>query len=201
MTTQPTFAALLNLAQQPLFIGSNVPPLVMLTISKDQQLYKKAYNDYTDLDGDGILDTTYTHGVDYYGYFDSYKCYTYSTIDQRFEPATPRPGQVKNGNEPSNGPTNVDAKYCSALGVQATTWSGNILNWAAMSRMDAIRKLLYGGMRSTDQTFAAGGVNAETVLERSYLPTDAHAWAKYYTGTDIPRLTPFNTPLVDRAAF
>ena len=67
MTAQPTLAALLNLAQTPLFIGAAVPPQVMLTISKDQQLYKKAYNDYTDLDGDGQIETTYKHSIDYYG--------------------------------------------------------------------------------------------------------------------------------------
>src|SRR5262249_34931242 len=53
--------------------------------------------------------------------------------------------------------------------------------------MDAVRKLLYGGMRSTD-------TSSTTVLERSYLPTDAHSWAKYYNGADIAQLTPFNPP-------
>ena len=164
MTAQPTLAAFINFAQTPLFIGANVPPQVMLTISKDQQLYKKAYNDYSDLDGDGQIETTYKHSIDYYGYFDPTKCYDYSTVNQRFEPAS------------------VSAtKYC------AGNWSGNFLNWVAMSRMDAVRKLLYGGLRSTDTSSA-------TVLERSYLPTDAHSWAKYYNGTDIAQLTPFNPP-------
>ena len=63
-------------------------------------------------------------------------------------------------------------------------WSGNFLNWAAMTRMDTLRKLLYGGLRSADSA-------AQTVLERDYLPTDAHAFAKYYNGADISRLTPF----------
>ncbi len=31
-----------------------------------------------------------------------------------------------------------------------------------------------------------------TVLERQYLPTDAHAFAKYYNGPDIAQLTPFS---------
>ena len=34
------------------------------------------------------------------------------------------------------------------------------------------------------------------MLERAYLPTDAHAWAKHYNGTDIASLTPFNPPVV-----
>ena len=163
-TAQPTLAALLNLAQTPLFIGANVPPQVMLTISKDQQLYKKAYNDYSDLDGDGQIDTTYKHSIDYYGYFDPTKCYDYSAVNQRFDPAA------------------VSAtKYCVGK------WSGNFLNWVSMSRMDAVRKLLFGGLRSTD-------TSTTTVLERAYLPMDAHAWAKYYNGNDIAQLTPFSPP-------
>jgi type IV pilus assembly protein PilY1 len=161
MTAQPTLAALLNLAQSPLFIGATIPPQVMLTISKDQQLYKKAYNDYSDLDDDGVIETTYKHSIDYYGYFDPKKCYDYT--NNRFEPQF----------------VSAD-KYCGGK------WSGNFLNWVSMSRMDAVRKLLFGGMRSTD-------TNSVTVLERAYVPMDAHAWAKYYNGPDIAQLTPFSS--------
>ena len=177
MTTQSTFAALLSLPQVPLYAATATPPKVMLTISKDQQLFKKAYNDYSDLDGDGQLETTYKHSIDYYGYFDSSKCYTYNTSNNRFEPAS----------------VSAD-KYCTGQ------WAGNFLNWLSMSRMDAVRKLLYGGSRSTDQTNALDGSgnplspNAVTVLERAFMPTDAHAWAKYYNGSDIAQLTPFSPP-------
>ena len=54
-----------------------------------------------------------------------------------------------------------------------------------MSRMDIVRKVLYGGYRSTDDA-------DDTVLERAYIPSDAHSFAKFYNGTDINRLTPFN---------
>lgn len=155
----------------PLTSVNSVAPLVMLTMSRDHQLHYKAYNDYSDLVGstqgsppDGQLDTTYTHHFDYYGYFDPYKCYDYLAASNRFEPIS----------------VNTD-KYC------AGNWSGNFLNWMATTRMDAVRKLLYGGMR------AAGGDTASlTVLERSFLPTDAHSYAKYYEGSDLNRLTPFS---------
>ncbi len=166
----------LDLSPQPLFISSSIPPQVMLDVSKDQQLFRKAYSDYSDLDGDGQLETGYKHAIDYYGYFDPYKCYSYSSGNLRFEPNS-----------------SSSDKYCTGL------WSGNFLNWATMTRMDAVRKLLYGGLRSTDQTFAAGGANALTVLERAYLPTDAHAFAKYYNGADIDRLTPFTSPATPTA--
>ncbi len=160
----------INLARSPLYISGEVPPLVMLNVSKDHQLFYKAYNDFSDLDADSIIDTTYKHSISYYGYFDPNKCYSYNSGGGYFVPET------------------ISAnKYCNGQ------WSGNFLNWVSMSRMDAVRKLLFGGKRSID-------TSTLTVLERNYLPTDAHSWAKYYNGSDIAQLTPFNpsiTPPTD----
>ena len=144
----------------PNIISSTPKPMIMLNMSKDHQLFYRAYDEFSDLDGDGLPETTYKHAFTYYGYFDSFKCYTYSA------------GQFV----PSSVNTN---KYCSG------TWSGNFLNWATMARVDVLRKVLYGGMRTTDTT-------ATTVLERAHLPTDAHAFAKYYKGSDLNKLTPFS---------
>src|SRR5688572_23310978 len=75
-----------------------------------------------------------------------------------------------------------------------------------MSRMDAVRKLLYGGLRQKDNAFDAATDPGLTVLERAYLPTHAHSWAKYYNPDPtsptyvaaetpyINRLTPFAAP-------
>ena len=162
-----------SISDTPAYLSAGVPPMVMLDISKDQQLFKKAYNDYSDLDGDGQLETGYKHAIDYYGYFDPTKCYTYA--NGRFEPFSVNLDK-----------TNLTTyKYC--FNAAANNWSGNFLNWISMTRMDAVRKLLYGGFRSFDGSGASG----TTVLERAYLPTDAHSWAKYYNGADINKLTPF----------
>lgn len=146
-------------------VEDGVTPRVVINTSNDHQLYFKAYNDYSDLDGDNIPETTYKHNIDYYGYFDAYKCYEYDTTSERFEPIS-----------------ETSDKYCNN-GVSGQ-WSGNFLNWVAMSRIDAVRKVLFGGHRRVD-------TNEETVLERAYVPHDAHSWAKYYSGDDIPKLTPF----------
>ena len=181
-----TSFAVLSIYNAPLYVNASIKASVMLDISKDNQLYYKAFSDYSDLDGivdangNTGLETTYTHGVDYYGYFDSYKCYDYNSGSGRFEPRT---AQVHNKALPPNDPANLAAKYC------AGNWSGNFLNWVTMSRMDAVRKLLYGGFRRVD-----GVVGADTVLERSFIPTDAHSWAKYYSGADMNRLTPYTPP-------
>lgn len=147
-------------------IESVVSPQVVINSSNDHQLFFKAYNDYSDLDGDGEPETTYTHSVDYYGYFDNHKCYDYDSVNKRFEPAA----------------VTAD-KYCT--GANDDYWSGNFLNWTSMTRIDAIRKILFGGHRRVD-------TSTDTVLERAYLPPDIHAFAKYYEGADVNDLTPFN---------
>lgn len=151
----------------PPLLSDTATPLVMIGLSNDHQVYFKAYTDYDDLDGDGLLDTTYKNSIKYEGYFDSNKCYYYdaSASKLRFEPK-----YVTNDH------------YCTNASAE---WSGNFLNWATMTRIDEIRKVLYGGYRSTDAT-------NETVLERSFLPNDAHSFAKYYNGTDVDDLTPYN---------
>ena len=138
-------------------------PVIMLNMSKDHQLFYRAYNEFSDYNNDGQPDGGYIHANRYSGYFDPVKCYAYSTTSSRFVWAA-----------------DSTDKYCAS----GTGWSGNFLNWATMTRMDMVRKVLYGGYRSTD-------TNSLTVLERASLPMDAHSFAKYYTGSDIDRLTPY----------
>jgi type IV pilus assembly protein PilY1 len=155
----PVASAALSLEQTPLFIAST-EPRVMLVTSRDHQLSIKAYTDYSDLDGDGVLDTTYKDSFAYYGYFDSSKCYSYGS--GLYQPS----GTVTTGTHQCGG----------------STWSGNFLNWASMTRMDILRKTFFGGYRSTDTT-------TDTVLERHFLPYDVHAFVKVYTpGSGMPTI-------------
>ncbi len=172
---------MIQLFDAPFLVGERVPPFVMLAVTKDQQLFKKAYDDFSDLNRDGVTDTTYSHAIDYYGHFDSYKCYDYSDANKRFEPAS-----------------NTSDKYCSGK------WSGNFLNWATMTRMDALRKVLYGGLRSPNRSngdgsgLSDGDTATSTVIERAYLPNDAHSFTKYYDGGDTNKLTPFDNGSIER---
>jgi type IV pilus assembly protein PilY1 len=166
----PAHALDMNLSQQPLFLSPTVAPLNMLVVGRDHKLYYEAYNDYTDLDGDGTLDMRFKPGITYYGYFDSAKCYSYA--DGVFDPQR----AAATGNT-----CTVD-----------TEWSGNFLNYVTTARIDALRKVLYGGLRSTDTA-------TETILQRTYLPQDAHSWGKEYTsveadGYDISLYTPLSLP-------
>ncbi|MBK8187017.1 MAG: hypothetical protein IPK77_07120 [Cellvibrio sp.] len=159
-------------SQDPLFLVSPVKPIMMFNMSKDHQLFFKLYDDYSNIDNLPDIETTYKNTIDYYGYFDSQKCYIYNVADGRFTPNT----------------TPAVDHYCQATTDTTRYWSGNFLNWATMTRMDAIRKILYGGYRSTD-------TNTLTVLERAFLPNDAHSFAKWYGGSDLRRLTPYDPNL------
>lgn len=155
-----------TISQVPLFLTTAVDARVLLLLSRDHQLSVKAYTDYTDLSGDGTIDTTYNDAVTYYGYFGNNTCYTYTS--NRFEP--------------SAAATGPNSHHCSSK------WSGNFLNWATMTRMDVLRKVLYGGFRRTDTT-------SETVLERAFLPYDAHAFAKVFSTAseaDMLKYTPYS---------
>lgn len=177
-------AAPLNISNAPLFLNGSVPPLNMIVMGRDHKLYYEAYNDASDLNDDGVLDTKYKgfelkvpaptepgvsiYKIDYFGYFDSYKCYTFN--GSFFDPvAVVGAGKTCSGN-----------------------WSGDYLNYLTTARIDALRKVLYGGDRSTDST-------TDTILERTYVPQDAHSWGKEYTsiavdGYDIANYSPLSSP-------
>ncbi|MCU0754021.1 MAG: PilC/PilY family type IV pilus protein [Xanthomonadales bacterium] len=122
-----------NVAQGPLFLRTREAPLNMLVIGRDHKLFYEAYNDASDLNFDGKLDIGYRGhladdqgGVTYFGYFDSFKCYSYN--GGVFEPVS------------------VTAnKRCSGA------WSGDFLNYLTTARFDALRKVLYGGTRVVDE--------------------------------------------------
>lgn len=169
-----------SLSQTPLFVSESVPPLNMLVMGRDHSLYAPAYDNTSDLDGDGVIDVGYkghlpvgSGGLDYFGYFDSNKCYQYNS--NVFVPVS----------------VTAD-KTCAG-----DLWSGDYLNYLTTSRMDALRKVLYGGYRSTE-TAATGNSTSRTILERVYIRRDAHTWGSEYENTatngyNIRDYTPFNS--------
>ncbi|AMO55712.1 hypothetical protein GZ77_08755 [Endozoicomonas montiporae] len=164
---QRLLASSANYAFGPIQGSSRGIPQVMLTLSFDHELFKKVYDDYSDLDGDGLMDITYKDTINYAGYFESDWCYSHSL--SRFRPVARATG--------------TNGHSCNGA-----TWSGNFLNWGTMSRIDLVRKLIYGGMRSTDtQTL--------TILERGEIPNDWHAFNKVYEPQSgwpsLNELTPF----------
>lgn len=168
----------LVIPNQPMYIDNYNAPMVMLLMSRDHTLYGEAYNDFSDLASatgdpkakDGVPDTKYitNPSFKYYGYFNSDRCYLYQ--NNRFEPGSPA----------------VDKKCTSSLSGK---WSGDFLNYITTSRMDALRKVLYGGYRSVDK-------DDEIVLRSSYIPRDAHSWGKSYDKGQGYNITDY-TPITD----
>lgn len=193
-----------NYTAYPPFINKSVPPAVMVMMTKDHRLFFKGYNDLVDLDGkkdssgvpntpvgrtDGV-EITYADYIDYVGYFDSKKCYTYSSPADNSFASTGQFNPVGAAGNSSASGTSY-GHTCSG-----TNWSGNFLNWATMARIDIIRKVLYGGKRIQDDPGVATtltpvtGNFGTTVLGRTITPRDAHSWAKVYVGTNIAEFVP-----------
>lgn len=170
-------------AQEPLFLSIGAKPHIALVMSVDHELYKKAYTDYANLDGNSLTmtDTTYRDDFDYYGYFDSDWCYSYS--DNTTTPGSSFFTPHSKSTAPASGVGATKTHHC--VGTANDTWSGNFLNWLSMSRIDIVRRVLFGGKRSVDTA-------SQTILERAYLPKDVHAFAKTYGGAtqDISPYTP-----------
>jgi type IV pilus assembly protein PilY1 len=169
LAIQSGSSAPLNLRDVPIFLNESVAPLNMLVVGRDHRLYYEAYNDASDLDGDGLLDIGFKPSITYFGNFDSQTCYNYSS--NRFSPA---------------GGATQPLNTCSGR------WSGNWLNYMTTARIDALRKVLYGGRRIVDTA-------SETVIERSHIPQDAHSWGKSYTSVavdkyDITQYAPLPMP-------
>lgn len=165
----PPFTSDVTLPPVPSNISaSGLKPMLMVAASKDHTLFSPLYSDFEDLDGDGIIDTTFKPNFKYYGYFDSAKCYNYSSNNQFI---------------PVSMATVVAGKF--TCGVSNTgKWSGNFLNWNGMTKIDALRKMLFGGERLTDTA-------TNTILQIARVSRDSHSFVKYYRGTDIRDYTPF----------
>lgn len=112
----------IDVAQTPLYIGSNVPGNLALVPSVEFPTVVSAAN----------LQSTYTAAGTFVGYFDSTKCYAYRwdliEANRHFYPVSVNVGKTCPGQ----------------------FWSGNFLNWAATQTIDPFRSALTGGYRVRD---------------------------------------------------
>ena len=182
--TLAAFAALVSSAvtipNTPLVTQVTAKPMVMLVAGKDHKLFYEAYNDAGDIDGDGSIDIRFKPSITYYGLFDPKVCYKHNDKSDNTGLFTP---------DSAAGTLNT----CSGK------WSGNWLNYITTSRIDSLRKVLYGGYREVDST-------TQTILRRAYIPQDAHSWAKEYTseavdGYKIKDYTPIDPPDANKRHF
>ena len=144
---------------------TTVTPIAMIVESTDEQLFYKAYTDYTDMTGKGSPDITYNNAFQYQGYFNSDVCYTYSGAV--FTPSA-----------------TASTHACS------NAYSGNFMNWATMSRLDMLRFALYGGLRTVDTT--ANTVITRAIIPNDghawvkvYTGSDVSSYLPNVTGTSV----------------
>jgi type IV pilus assembly protein PilY1 len=165
----------------PLSVQTSAKPMIMLAMGKDHRMFYEAYNDASDIDGDGTLDIRFKPSIIYLGLFDSAVCYTHNEANDGTGLFTPSSVAV------------------GALKTCSSQWSGNWLNYITTTRIDALRVVLYGGTREVDTT-------SSTILRRAYIPQDAHTWAKEYTsiavdGYSIKDYTPLDLPANSKRHF
>ena len=193
----------------PFWLDGQTVPQVMLVLERDWKMFYPAYNNLSDLDGDGALDIGFNPGVTYVGYFDSDSCYAYIRGAGSGAPGggstsvttTGTTGYfVRSGKTLPQTQAEADAlaaargidgaalsSPASAHGVcvgggnrndGAGLWHGNWLNYSMTSRMDAIRKVLYGGKRVVDDP-------SRTILEMARVPANSNVWGGELYADDV----------------
>lgn len=144
----------------PMFLMNRVNPNVLFDMSIESPMVGAAYNDQPDGSCTGrpanesgyAIGTCYFKTEKYLGYFDSSKCYSYDTANNRFNPVS--------------GKTYTIGSTATCSG----DWSGNFLNWATMTAIDEFRWALTGGNRSSD-------TSSLTVLQRANQTlSKGHTW-------------------------
>ena len=162
MVTNAYGQAFSGLYSQPLIGSISAAPNILLTMQRDARLFVEAYDDASDINGDGVIDTKYnpalyqynpatgaytTNLLDYFGYFDSYKCYEYKTYAYGSGGTAGTVSAFVPIGDTDNG-----AKTCTGYAKDASgltkPWSGDFLNYLTTTRIDAMRKVLYGGKRT-----------------------------------------------------
>ncbi len=196
-------AAILGVSPEtaaPVHAAQGTAPLVLLTVARDHTLSFPAYNDMSDLNGDGVIDYRFNNKFTYLGLFNSNYCYTYlrtANINNDYFTPSARANPIND----------IAANPGGCLQTSPRTlWSGNWLNYMTTSRLDAMRVALYGGYREKDDVT---GVEPRTILRRAYIPQDGHAWGKqyetsvatigglknlYYSGYTLSNYAPFDDP-------
>ena len=201
-----------QVATKPMNVaGLYVPPSVMLVLGREHNLFAEAYDDASDIDGDGYLDTMYDPSITYEGIFDPTICYTYNNNrDNLSLKSSDIEKNIMNGYWiPMERATNKTKTFASLWhegtprGTERTVpvcnesgktkyWLGNFLNYVTTSRIDAIRKILYGGARvvNTHRTGSdsvpvhykgkdkEGNAYEASILKHSRVLRDGHAWGK-----------------------
>jgi type IV pilus assembly protein PilY1 len=132
--------------------------------------------------GAAYRSATYDNAVRTLGYWDADTCYTYQTlgVPSELEKDYPGVGAPAGFFRRSRTATNFQ---CGGTGE----YSGNFMNWAALSAVDSLRYALTGGDRIVDTT-------TQTILQRADIPTNFYRNGSYFPSKTLANAnlyTPF----------
>jgi type IV pilus assembly protein PilY1 len=131
--TAPSGPRMTDYCATPPFLVQAVPPNIMLVLDMSGSMQfpahgPEAFGYYSNQVAQcGSMSATYDGTREYYGYFKTDKFYQYSS--NKF---------IENGDC-------TEAQRNNPVEWSSTKIPGNLLNWATMSRMDVMRKVLIGG--------------------------------------------------------
>jgi len=153
--TFPVTAASMNdYCQTPPFVtsgASSLKPNVLLIVDNSGSMNEFAYK--TAGTGDSSFDGSYNSAASYYGYFDQTKMYSYSTTSSGYFYV-------------DSTKTLDTAKFNSTEG-----FSGRLLNWLTMRRVDVVRKVLVGGKTQPRSAGVANYLYPTNNSDRNYYKT------------------------------
>ncbi|MGN1394046.1 MAG: pilus assembly protein [Succinivibrionaceae bacterium] len=190
-------------AETPMNISteSAVAPNVMLVMGREHTLNSEAYPDYLDIDEDGSMDVAYDPSIIYEGIFDPTLCYEYRIGTSNLENASsdttgywlPVSFAKSKDNLTLNmwSETSKPTRSVNTICAGDNKWSGNVLNYITSTRIDVLKRVLYGGTRlydtpvgqnkskPTKYKYTVNGNEAKaTLLKHSHVLRDGHAWGK-----------------------
>ncbi|MEY8877536.1 MAG: hypothetical protein AB9M60_13580, partial [Leptothrix sp. (in: b-proteobacteria)] len=166
----PSRAAAIDLADLPLFAGTQVPGNLALALSVEWPTASTpAYPS----------SVSYSAASTYYGYFDPAKCYVYTSVYN---------STAADYSSSYFAPYGAASSHACSSSASKSLWSGNYLNWATTHTMDAFRWALTGGNRDVD-------TSTSTILAKTWHSGDgSHAsiYPDKKLSSGVSGATPFN---------
>ena len=139
-------AQIVDISTGPLYAGATPSPNVVISASFEFPTAGQAY-----------LGVAYSAASTYAGYFDATKCYLYSGSTT-----------VEDASGYFYVPTGASGTAVNHV-CGTSLFSGNIMNWAAMSALDEFRFALTGGNRDKESGTGSQSPNNGTIVQRAYL--------------------------------
>ena len=122
----------------PPFVNEVVTPNILILMDNSLSMQWRACQDGacgTRPNGNTAVSSVFVESTTYSGFMDSMACYRYNGTDSRFEKSSTR--------------AHIDDQCAN------TEWDGNLLNWMAFKRFDAVKKAMTGGDCAPDYNSGA----------------------------------------------